>query len=107
MELVDRQIVVTGAAGGIGQALVRRFAAEGARAVVAADRDLEGARALAAEVGALAVEFDAGREDSVRELIATASEAHGRSTSSSRTRASAAWAAARRRATKRGTKRGG
>ncbi|MGO9322255.1 MAG: SDR family oxidoreductase [Solirubrobacteraceae bacterium] len=79
MELTDKHIVVTGAAGGIGRALVRRFAAEGARAVVVADRELEGARALAEEVGAgaLAVGFDAGRESSVRELIATASEAHG------------------------------
>jgi NAD(P)-dependent dehydrogenase (short-subunit alcohol dehydrogenase family) len=56
---------------------VRRFAAEGARAVVAADRDLAGARALADEVGGLAVELDAGREDSVRALIATATEANG------------------------------
>jgi NAD(P)-dependent dehydrogenase (short-subunit alcohol dehydrogenase family) len=77
VELVDRHIVVTGAAGGIGRALVRRFAAEGARAVVAADRDLEGAQTLARELGALAVEFDAGRESSVRELITTASEANG------------------------------
>ncbi len=79
MELTGRHIVVTGGAGGIGRALVRRFAAEGARAVVVADRDLEGARAIAAEIGAgaLAVELDAGREDSVRELIATAGDAHG------------------------------
>lgn len=79
MELADRHIVVTGGAGGIGRALVRRFAAEGARAVVIADRELAGAQALAAEVGAgtLAVGFDAGEERSVRELIATASEAHG------------------------------
>ncbi len=79
MELNGRHIVVTGGAGGIGRALVRRFAAEGARAVVVADRDLEGARAIAAEIGAgaLAVELDAGREDSVRELIATAGDAHG------------------------------
>jgi NAD(P)-dependent dehydrogenase (short-subunit alcohol dehydrogenase family) len=79
MDLKDKHVVVTGAAGGIGRALVRRFAAEGARAVVAADRDLEGARALAREVGSsvLAVGFDAGEESSVRELIATASEANG------------------------------
>ncbi len=79
MELTGRHIVVTGGAGGIGRALVRRFAAEGARAVVVADRDLQGARAIAAEIGggALAVELDAGREDSVRELIATAGDAHG------------------------------
>jgi NAD(P)-dependent dehydrogenase (short-subunit alcohol dehydrogenase family) len=79
VDLANRHVVVTGAAGGIGRALVRRFAAEGARAVVAADRELEGARALAREVGAsvLAVGFDAGEESSVRELIATASEANG------------------------------
>jgi NAD(P)-dependent dehydrogenase (short-subunit alcohol dehydrogenase family) len=79
VDLANRHIVVTGAAGGIGRALVRRFAAEGARAVVAADRELEGARVLAREVGTsvLAVGFDAGEERSVRELIATASEANG------------------------------
>jgi NAD(P)-dependent dehydrogenase (short-subunit alcohol dehydrogenase family) len=47
-----RTIVVTGAASGIGRALVRRFAAEGAAAVVAADRDGDGARAVADEVAA-------------------------------------------------------
>jgi len=77
MELAKRHVVVTGAAGGIGRALVRRFAAEGARAIVAADRDLEGARSLAAEVGGLAVELDAGSEDSVRALVAEASERYG------------------------------
>jgi NAD(P)-dependent dehydrogenase (short-subunit alcohol dehydrogenase family) len=77
MELSDRHVVVTGGAGGIGRALIRRFAAEGARAVVVADRDIAGARAIAAEVGGLAVELDAGREDSVRALIAEASESNG------------------------------
>jgi NAD(P)-dependent dehydrogenase (short-subunit alcohol dehydrogenase family) len=77
MDLLNTHVVVTGAAGGIGRALVRRFAAEGARAVVAADRDLEGARAIAAEVGGLAVQLDAGREDSVRALVEKAGAAHG------------------------------
>jgi NAD(P)-dependent dehydrogenase (short-subunit alcohol dehydrogenase family) len=79
MELTDKHIVVTGGAGGIGRALVRRFVSEGARAVVIADRELGGASALADKLGAkaLAVEFDAGREDSVRTLIATATDAHG------------------------------
>ncbi len=77
MELKDRHIVVTGAAGGIGRALVRRFAAEGASAVVAADRDLAGARAIAAEVGGLAVELDAGREDGVVGLVEQARSAFG------------------------------
>jgi NAD(P)-dependent dehydrogenase (short-subunit alcohol dehydrogenase family) len=77
MELAGKHIVVTGGAGGIGRALVRRFAAEEAGALVVADRDLAGAQAIADEVGGLAVELDAGEEDSVRALIATASEAHG------------------------------
>jgi NAD(P)-dependent dehydrogenase (short-subunit alcohol dehydrogenase family) len=79
MELLDKHVVVTGGAGGIGRALVRSFVAEGARAVVVADRELQGAGALAQELGAkaLAVRFDAGREESVRELIATATDAHG------------------------------
>src|SRR5271155_4960515 len=79
MELTERHIVVTGAAGGIGSALARSFVEEGARAVVVADRDVQGAQAIAAELGprALAVGFDAGEENSVRELIAIASEANG------------------------------
>jgi NAD(P)-dependent dehydrogenase (short-subunit alcohol dehydrogenase family) len=79
MELAERHIVVTGGAGGIGSALVRSFVEEGARAVVVADRDLQGAQAVAGELGAaaLAVEFDAGSEGSVRELIATATDANG------------------------------
>jgi NAD(P)-dependent dehydrogenase (short-subunit alcohol dehydrogenase family) len=79
MDLLDKHVVVTGGAGGIGRALVRAFVAEGARAVVVADREPGGASALADELGAsvLAVEFDADREESVRELIATATEANG------------------------------
>jgi NAD(P)-dependent dehydrogenase (short-subunit alcohol dehydrogenase family) len=77
VEVADKHIVVTGGAGGIGRALLRRFAAEGARALVVADRELEPARAIAAEVDGLAIELDAGREDSVRSLIDAARAANG------------------------------
>ena len=49
--------VVTGGAGGIGAATVRRLHAEGWRVVIL-DRAIEPARALAAEVNGLAVEVD-------------------------------------------------
>jgi NAD(P)-dependent dehydrogenase (short-subunit alcohol dehydrogenase family) len=76
MELSGRHVVITGGGGGIGGALARRIAKEGARVVVA-DRELAPAQAVAAEIGGLAVEFDAAREDSVRALIDRAQEQNG------------------------------
>ena len=77
MELEGRHVVITGAAGGIGRAFARRFLQEAPSALTLADRDFEGARAIADEVGGLAVELDAGSEASVLALVETATEANG------------------------------
>ena len=77
MRLQDKVAIVTGAAGGIGRASVRRFAQEGAR-VVAADIQTQGVEEPAREVGAdfpdavIARTVDVSKADQVEELVANA-----------------------------------
>ena len=66
-----KRVVVTGAGGGIGAALARRFAGEGAEVIVN-DLDPDAAQAVASDIGGLAVPGDAAREDDVFRLVETA-----------------------------------
>ncbi len=83
MEVTGKNVVVTGAASGIGRALARRFAADGA-SVTIADVNGDGARATVALVDtdggdgrAIAVECDVRDERQVQGLVATAEQAFG------------------------------
>ena len=78
MELIDKVVVVTGAARGIGRALATRFASERARAVVAVDVNGEGARDTAAAIGGTARQCDVTNEDEINRLVAEVESAHGR-----------------------------
>jgi NAD(P)-dependent dehydrogenase (short-subunit alcohol dehydrogenase family) len=77
MKLADRVAVVTGGASGIGRALARRFAAEGARGVVVADLDGDGAAGVAREIGGLAVPTDVSREGDIVQLVERATSEFG------------------------------
>jgi D-sorbitol dehydrogenase (acceptor) len=72
MKLKDKVAIVTGGARGIGAAICRGYAAEGARVVVTDRLGIE-AQKLAAEIGhgAFGVPFEATDKDSIDNLIET------------------------------------
>ena len=69
MELTDKVIVVTGAASGIGEAMARRFAAEGPRGLVLADLNLRAAEEVASAIGGIAIETDVSSPEANKRLI--------------------------------------
>ena len=69
MKIDNTIVVVTGAAGGIGRALARRFAGAGAKTVVCADLDGDGARAVADEIAGVGMAVDVGAEAGIAALV--------------------------------------
>ncbi|QBF34175.1 SDR family oxidoreductase [Thalassococcus sp. S3] len=78
MRLADKTAIVTGGASGFGAGIVRKFAAEGARVMIA-DINAEGAAGFAAEIGspAVAQSVDVSDKASVTAMIDTAIETFG------------------------------
>lgn len=69
MELKDKIIVVTGGASGIGREMCRRFTREGAKKVVVADLNGDGAQAVADEIGSVGHAVDVSSEQDLINLI--------------------------------------
>ncbi|MDG2308247.1 MAG: SDR family NAD(P)-dependent oxidoreductase [Candidatus Binatia bacterium] len=69
MRIEGKTIVVTGGASGIGRALAHRFKTEGARAVVVADRDEAGVRAVAEEISGTGHVIDVSSGEQIEALV--------------------------------------
>ena len=77
MKISGKVVLITGGGNGIGRALAVRFHQERAAGVAVADRDLEGARAVASEIGGLALSVDVSSEQDLRTAVRAAEEALG------------------------------
>lgn len=78
MRLENKKAIVTGGASGFGAGIARSFVAEGARVAIV-DRNLDGARALADELGAsaIALPVDVSLDASVAEMVTATNEQLG------------------------------
>lgn len=76
MRLEGKTAIVTGAGSGFGAGIARRFAAEGARVIVA-DINEAAAQAVAAEIGGIAQAVDVARDASVAAMAQAAHDAFG------------------------------
>lgn len=70
MDVAGKIVVVTGGAEGIGAAMCRRFAREGAKVVVVVDRAGEGAALVAREIGGEAATVDVSDGAAIAALVA-------------------------------------
>ncbi len=78
MQIKDKVVIVTGAAGGIGRALAERFGDEGAAAVVACDLDAARTSAVAGEIGCEAAVCDVRDFNNVKQVVDDTEKRFGR-----------------------------
>ncbi|WP_114011349.1 SDR family oxidoreductase [Cohaesibacter intestini] len=74
--LEGKVAIVTGAASGFGEGIARRFAAEGAKVVVA-DLNGDAAREVAADIGGTAIVADVSQKDAVDRMVSAAEDFGG------------------------------
>ncbi len=69
MKVTGKIVVVTGGGSGIGRALCRRFAQEGAKEVVVVDINQNSAKAVADEINGLGIQCNVCMEDEIINLV--------------------------------------
>jgi NAD(P)-dependent dehydrogenase (short-subunit alcohol dehydrogenase family) len=77
MNVSGRVVVVTGGANGIGRALCERFQREGARKVVVADLDGDGAAAVARSIDGAGYRCDVAQEGDILHLVEATEDRFG------------------------------
>jgi 3-oxoacyl-[acyl-carrier protein] reductase len=78
--LHGRTVIVTGASGGLGRAIARGFAAEGAEVVLTYHGNRSAVEKLAGEIGdrAFVIRYDMGADDAAQELVRAVLDRTGR-----------------------------
>ncbi|MDG1202307.1 MAG: SDR family NAD(P)-dependent oxidoreductase [SAR86 cluster bacterium] len=77
MKILDKRVVVTGAASGIGKALSIAFNEAGAKSLVCVDMNIEGANETAELVGGIAVQANVAKENEIINVIDEANKLSG------------------------------
>ena len=78
MDVVDKVVIVTGGANGIGKALCERFHQEGAYKVVVADLEQDNAQAVADTIEGDSFGVDVRDEEQIKAMVAEVEKRYGR-----------------------------
>ena len=77
MEIINKRVVVTGAASGIGKALALAFKQADARSVVVVDINTDGVEKTAKEIDGVAITADVSKEKDIENMIQKANTSAG------------------------------